>query len=288
VRIRAINKDEEDIPVWSYVASDIEKALAEDIGSGDITASLISKNSTSTATIITRTNCVLCGTRWVNEVFKQLDAAIQIKWNYADGDSVNAKSTLCTLSGSSRSLLSGERVSLNFLQTLSSVATKTRFYSDLIKHTQAAILDTRKTIPGLRRALKYAVKTGGGTNHRIGLFDGILIKENHISATGGIQQALDAAKKMELNVPIQIEVENLGQLDEALSAGATLILLDNFDLNTMRKAVLLNDGRAQLEASGGITKESIVAIAETGVNRISIGTLTKDIEAIDLSMRFSD
>ena len=270
--------------------SDIERAvaqaLAEDVGTGDATAALVPEHFTAHARIVVREESVLCGTAWLDQVFRHLDRQIGVSWHAKDGDLVLANTIICDLRGSARSLLTGERTALNFLQTLSAVATKTRAYVHAVAGTRAAILDTRKTLPGLRLALKYAVRTGGGNNHRIGLFDGILIKENHISAAGGIQQVLAEASRVSGDIPIQIEVENAEQLEQALANGAQLILLDNFTMADMKKAVRLNAGRAKLEASGGINLQSVREIAETGVDRISIGDLTKDITAIDLSMRF--
>jgi nicotinate-nucleotide pyrophosphorylase (carboxylating) len=272
------------------LATDIERAVAqalsEDIGTGDATAGLVPEHFRAHARIVVREESVLCGTAWLDQVFRQLDRRIGVSWHAQDGDLVAANTVICDLRGSARPLLTGERTALNFLQTLSAVATKTRAYVHAVAGTRAAILDTRKTLPGLRLALKYAVKTGGGVNHRTGLYDGILIKENHISAAGGIQQVLAEANKVNGEIPIQIEVENTEQLEQALGNGATLILLDNFTIPELKKAVVLNAGRAQLEASGGITLKSVREIAETGVDRISIGSLTKDIEAVDLSMRF--
>ncbi|MDR0996878.1 MAG: carboxylating nicotinate-nucleotide diphosphorylase, partial [Zoogloeaceae bacterium] len=242
------------------------------------------------ARIITRQPGVLCGTGWVDETFRQLDAAVRIHWQAHDGELLGAGQTLCEIEGEARTLLSGERTALNFLQLLSGVASKTRRYVDAIAGTKAQIVDTRKTLPGLRLAQKYAVWAGGGGNHRLALWDAILIKENHILAAGGIRPALDAAfaeaKKEARCRFVQIEVETLDELQEALDAGASMILLDNFDLPTLRQAVQLTDGKAVLEASGGVNFKTVRAIAETGVDRISIGTLTKDVEALDLSMRF--
>ena len=272
------------------LAPDIERAvtqaLAEDVGSGDATATLVPENFTAHARIVVREHSVLCGTAWVEQVFRNLDRRVDVKWHAHDGGQVAANTVVCDLRGPARSLLTGERTALNFLQTLSAVATKTRAYVQAVAGTRAAILDTRKTLPGLRLALKYAVKTGGGINHRIGLYDGILIKENHISAAGGIPQVLDSARDINGEIPIQIEVETIDQLNQALANGATLVLLDNFTVPDMEAAVKLTAGRAQLEASGGINLQNVREIAETGVDRISIGSLTKDIQAVDLSMRF--
>lgn len=269
--------------------ADIERsvriALDEDIGTGDLTANLIPSQQTAQARVISREPAILCGQAWFDACFRLLDADTRITWHAPEGSLIQPDQTLCTIRGSARSLLTAERSALNFLQTLSGVATATRDYVDAIAGTSAAILDTRKTLPGLRLAEKYAVTTGGGKNQRIGLYDGILIKENHIAAAGGIRPALTAARQMAA-VPIQIEVESLDELQEALDAGATLVLLDNFSPEQMHQAVQLNAGRAQLEASGNITLKNVRVVAETGVHRISIGSLTKNIRAIDLSMRF--
>jgi len=272
------------------LATDIERAvtqaLAEDVGSGDATAALIPETSTAHARIVMRKESVLCGTAWSDRVFRQLDHRIDVVWHAQDGDLVAENTVICDLRGQARSLLTGERTALNFLQTLSAVATKTRTYVQAVAGTHAAILDTRKTLPGLRLALKYAVTAGGGVNHRTGLYDGVLIKENHISAAGGISRVLTDARKIGGEIPIQIEVESIDQLEQALASGATLVLLDNFTIEDMETAVKLTAGRAQLEASGGITLRNVREIAQTGVDRISIGSLTKDIQAVDLSMRF--
>ncbi|HUX89218.1 MAG TPA: carboxylating nicotinate-nucleotide diphosphorylase [Gallionellaceae bacterium] len=253
----------------------------------DYTAQLIPRDQQGSATIITRQNAVLCGQPWFDACFKTLDPACIITWHAKEGDAVSANQVLCEVSGKARAMLSAERAALNFLQTLSATATATQKYVELVAGTQAKILDTRKTLPGMRVAQKYAVKTGGGHNQRAGLFDGILIKENHIMAAGGIGPVLAEAQRIApQGMSIQIEVETIAQLSEALEAGAKLILLDNFDLHAMRAAVKLTAGRAELEASGGINPDSVRAIAETGVDRISIGALTKDIQAVDLSMRF--
>jgi nicotinate-nucleotide pyrophosphorylase (carboxylating) len=264
----------------------VVQAISEDVGSGDATAALIGEEVLAHARIFTREPCTVCGSAWLDEVFRQLDPRISVQWHVSDGDHVAARTTICDLRGPARPLLTGERTALNFLQTLSAVATKTRTYVQAVAGTRAAILDTRKTIPGLRLALKYAVKTGGGVNHRIGLYDGILIKENHIAAAGGVAEVLAKARDINSQIPIQIEVENIEQLQQAIASGAKLILLDNFSNEQMAEAVKVTAGRAELEASGGITLENVREIAETGVDRISIGDLTKDIQAVDLSMRF--
>ncbi|HMJ49094.1 MAG TPA: carboxylating nicotinate-nucleotide diphosphorylase [Burkholderiales bacterium] len=271
----------------SAIRENVKAALKEDLGRGDLTAKLIPAHARARASVITREAAVLCGTAWFAACFRKLDPKIKIRWNARDGDSIPAGQVLCQISGKTRAMLSAERPALNFLQLFSATATRTRRYIEAVKGTRAAIMDTRKTLPGLRMAQKYAVKVGGGKNHRIGLFDGILIKDNHVIAAGGIAQALQLAKQnAKRRVPIQIEVRNLQELEEALRAGAKLILLDNFSPELLRDAVQITAGRAQLEASGGINLESVRAIAETGVDRISVGSLTKDVKAIDLSMRF--
>jgi nicotinate-nucleotide pyrophosphorylase (carboxylating) len=274
--------------IQSDIKHSVQLALAEDIGpdllNGDITAQLIPKDSQSHARIISRDNAIIAGCAWVNEVFNQLDNTVQIIWHVKDGQQVNANDTLFELKGSSRSLLTGERSALNFLQTLSAVATKCHSYSEQVKHTQVKLLDTRKTIPGLRTALKYAVTLGGCHNHRIGLFDAFLIKENHINACGSIQKAISQAHEIAPGKSVEVEVESFVELEQALNAGADIIMLDNFSLADTKKAVELTKGKAKLEASGGITNETLVSIAETGVDYISIGVFTKDITAVDLSM----
>ncbi len=273
--------------IVSEISSNVAAALAEDVGDGDWTAQLTPAGVSARASIICRSAAIVAGRPWFDAVFRALDAGITLDWQVAEGQAVAPNTTLCVLQGAARALLTGERTALNFLQTLSAVATATRRYVDAVSGTRAAILDTRKTLPGLRVAEKYAVKTGGGMNHRMGLYDGILIKENHIAATGGVTAALAAARKLApAGVWIQIEVETLDQLREALAASAEMILLDNMSPRQMREAVAIAAGRAQLEASGGITLDNVRAIAETGVDRISIGALTKDIKAVDLSMRF--
>ena len=273
----------------SEIQHNVRIALAEDIGSGDITAQLIPADRQASATVITREDAVICGTAWVDEVFRQLDPATKVIWQVSDGDKVSANQSLFSLKGSARSLLSGERCALNFLQTLSAVATHCQHYADLVAGTTVKLLDTRKTIPGLRLAQKYAVRVGGGTNHRIGLHDAVLIKENHIAAAGGVTAVLRAAQQVAAQAKfIEIEVETLEQLQEALDAGAKMVLLDNMPLPTLREAVRINAGRAILEISGGVTLDGLRALAETGVDRISIGTLTKDVKATDFSMRLQE
>lgn len=263
----------------------IETALAEDVGTGDVTGKLVPEQEIVHARVIVREAAVLCGAPWFECVMKRLDARIKITWHYAEGDVMAADSEVCSIEAPARALLTAERSALNFLQLLSGVASATREYSGIVAGTKAAILDTRKTLPGLRLAQKYAVRVGGGKNQRLALYDGILIKENHIAAAGGVRAAMQAALALQAGVTIQIEVENLAELKDALDAGAESVLLDNFSLADMREAVALTAGRALLEASGGINRETLRAIAETGVDRISIGALTKDIRATDYSLR---
>jgi len=271
------------------IERNVSAALEEDVSTGDLTAGLIPAAEIATARIITRADITVCGTAWADACFRRLDASMKIEWSCADGTPLEAGQTLCTLSGSARALLTGERTALNFLQLLSGIATITRRYVDAVEGTRAKILDTRKTLPGLRVAQKYAVLSGGGTNHRMGLYDAILIKENHIAAAGGVAAAMKTAlAAAPPGVWIQVEVETLDQLQIALDAGARLILLDNMDTAQMRAAVAYTAGRAELEASGGITLDNVRQIAETGVDRISIGSLTKDVRAADLSMRFNE
>ncbi len=266
--------------------NNVSAALLEDVGDGDITAQLIPAAEIALAAIITRENATICGVDWVNEVARQLDSTIVIDWMVADGDQVQANQVLFQAHGNARSLLTFERCALNFLQCLSGTASTAHYYAGLVADTQVKLLDTRKTIPGLRKAQKYAVACGQCYNHRIGLYDAFLIKENHIAACGGISQAIATARKQEPTKPVEVEVESLDELNQALEAGADRIMLDNFSLADMRKAVQLATGRAELEASGGITEQTLRPIAETGVDYISIGALTKDCRAIDLSMRF--
>jgi len=265
------------------LSESVRIALQEDVGDGDKTASLLASDHIN-AQVISRESGVLSGTAWFDEVFRQLDTTIQVSWHYADGDTFQENEILCELSGENRALLTGERTALNFLQTLSATATQTALYVDAIKHTQCKILDTRKTIPGLRQAQKYAVLCGGGVNHRIGLFDAILIKENHIAAAGSIRKAIGAAREQYPWVFVEVEVENMDEFEQALDAGPDRILLDNFSIPDLRTACSLNSGCNQLEASGNITLDNIVEVAETGVNFISTGSITKNIQAIDLSM----
>lgn len=271
----------------STIEETVHIALREDVGDGDITAQLIPADAVSLANVISRETCVFCGMDWFEEVFRQIDDQVFIEWHVQDGDSIEADETICSLSGSSRSLLTGERTALNFVQTLSATATQASRYARAVEGTNAVVLDTRKTIPGLRAAQKYAVACGGCQNHRMGLYDAILIKENHILAAGSIQAAVDEARFHSPGFPVEIEVENVDQLEQAVAAGVDRVLLDNFTTDRMREAVKLCNGRIPLEASGGITLENIRAYADTGVDYISTGSLTKDIIAIDLSMRFS-
>jgi nicotinate-nucleotide pyrophosphorylase (carboxylating) len=276
-------------PLSGAVAADfarnIDSAIDEDVGTGDVTGLLVPETEQVQARVIVREEAVLCGAPWFEAVMHRIAPEAVIEWHYAEGDVMKADSLVCLITASARALLTAERSALNFLQLLSGVASATRSYVDLVAGTQARILDTRKTVPGLRQAQKYAVRVGGGLNQRHALYDGILIKENHIAAAGGITPALNAAFALDAGVSIQVEVETIAELKEALAANAKSILLDNFTLDMMREAVALNTGGALLEASGGINRETVRAIAETGVDRISIGSLTKDIRATDYSLR---
>jgi nicotinate-nucleotide pyrophosphorylase (carboxylating) len=268
---------------------DAARALAEDVGAGDLTAALVDPARRAQARVLAREPAVICGAPWVEATLRQLDPGVQLRWLVGEGERCQADQVVLQAEGSARALLTAERTALNFLQLLSAVATKTAKYVDVVRGTRAQIVDTRKTLPGLRLAQKYAVKTGGGTNHRIGLYDAVLIKENHIAAAGGVTPVLRAAQGVAAQAGfIQIEVETLAQLQEALDAGATMILLDNMELPTLREAVRINAGRASLEISGGVTMQTLRALAETGVDRISIGTLTKDVQATDFSMRLKE
>ncbi|MDO9599233.1 MAG: carboxylating nicotinate-nucleotide diphosphorylase [Azoarcus sp.] len=268
------------------IQRNVAASLAEDIGTGDLTARLVPEQSEARGRVITREAAVICGTAWFDAAFAALSPAAEVKWHVADGDLVEAGQELCEVLARARVLLTAERTALNFLQLLSGTATVTRRFVDAVAGTGAKIVDTRKTLPGLRLAQKYAVAVGGGVNHRIGLYDGILVKENHIIAAGGIREVVEHARDIApSNVFIEVEVESLEELHEALDAGVSMILLDNMSLAEMREAVYINNGRAELEASGGVNLERVRAIAETGVNRISIGSLTKDVRALDLSLR---
>jgi nicotinate-nucleotide pyrophosphorylase (carboxylating) len=268
------------------VHANVRAALLEDVGDGDITARLIPANEQASAAIITREDAIICGLDWVNEVARQVDGSIKIDWQVADGQQAKANQVLFQAHGNARSLLTFERCALNFLQCLSGTASIAHYYASLVAGTPVKLLDTRKTVPGLRKAQKYAVACGQCYNHRIGLYDAFLIKENHIAACGGISQAIATARQQEPSKPVEVEVESMNELTQALDAGADRIMLDNFSLSDMRDAVALASGRAELEASGGITQHTLLPIAETGVDYISIGALTKDCRAIDLSMRF--
>jgi len=269
------------------IEQSVSLALSEDVGSGDITARLIDEKAIASARVITRENAVLCGTAWVDAVFRQVDPTVKVTWHYEDGQQVLENSVLFSLEGPARSILTGERCALNFLQTLSATATKSAAYAKMVAHTDVKLLDTRKTIPGLRLAQKYAVKCGGCFNHRIGLYDAFLIKENHIMACGSIAKSISEARAIAPTMPVEVEVESIGELKEALKAGSDIVMLDNFSILSLTQAVELNRGQAKLEASGGITLDTLTPIAETGVDFISIGTLTKDCKSIDLSMRIT-
>lgn len=264
----------------------VTAALKEDVGSGDLTAALIQADCRGRARVICRELAVICGTAWFDEVYRQLDLAVQVDWLVRDGDQVIADQPLCTVEGPARALLTGERTALNFLQTLSGTATAAKRFADTVAGTGTQVLDTRKTIPGLRRAQKYAIRCGGGKNHRIGLYDAILIKENHIMASGSIEGAVRRARELAPEVLVEVEVENLEELRSALACNPDVIMLDNFDLAAVREAVAAARGLVKLEVSGNITLERIKAIAATGVDYVSVGSLTKDVKAIDLSMRF--
>ncbi len=277
------------IPVPSDLPQQVARALEEDIGSGDLTAALIRSGASARAAVITRERAIVCGTPYVDAVFARIDPRVRIDWRVAEGAAVDANQVLFTLAGPARALLTGERTALNFLQLLSGTATAAHAYAERLAGTGCRLLDTRKTIPGLRSAQKYAVRVGGGHNHRIGLFDGILIKENHIMAAGSIAQAVAAARSTGAKVPVEVEVESLDELRQAILAGADIAMLDDFSLPAMAEAVALNGSAARplkLEASGGVTEETIRAIAETGVDYVSVGGITKHVRAVDLSMRF--
>jgi len=270
----------------SIIEENVFNALKEDIGEGDITAELIPRDNISLATVISRENCIFCGLDWFEETFRQLDTEILIDWCVDDGDEIKADQIICTISGSSQNIVSGERTALNFIQTLSATATLSRCYANEVANTETKVLDTRKTIPGLRMAQKYAVSCGGCNNHRIGLFDAFLIKENHINACDGIENAVEEARFHNPDLKIEVEVENMDELQQAIDAGADRVLLDNFNITNLRQAVDTCKGKVVTEASGNITINNIKDVAKTGVDFISTGALTKDIKAIDLSMRF--
>jgi nicotinate-nucleotide pyrophosphorylase (carboxylating) len=270
----------------AFIDSQVKLALLEDVGQQDLTANLIPANAEAEAQLITRQDAVLCGRDWFETVFNQLDNNIQIDWLATDGDALAADEVICRINGPARAILTGERTAMNFLQTLSATATLAKRYADAVAGLPVKVLDTRKTLPGWRVAQKYAVRCGGCFNHRFGLYDGILIKENHINAAGSIAAAVSQAQSLNAGVPIEVEVENLDELHQALQACADIVLLDNFELETLKQAVAINDKKALLEASGGISLNNIRDVAETGVDRISVGALTKDIQAVDLSLRF--
>lgn len=269
------------------IAHNVDAALDEDIGNGDITALLIPDTTIAKGRVITRENATICGTAWVDAVFRRIDPRVKLNWRVEDGEMVSPNQVLFEFTGPARSLLTGERAALNFLQTFSGTATKARFYADKVAHTQVKLLDTRKTLPGMRIGQKYAVAKGGCFNHRIGLFDAFLIKENHIHACGSIENAVKQARQIAADKPVEVEVENLDEYAQAINAGADIIMLDNFSLVDMQTAVTQKPVKIKLEASGGINDKTLVPIAETGVDFISIGTLTKDCQSIDLSMRFN-
>lgn len=273
-------------PTAKEVADDVARALAEDLGDGDRTAALIPADARLETRVISRETAVLCGAPWFTETFRQLDAAVTVAWQADDGAIVHHNQEVCRLEGPARAILSGERTALNFLQTLSGTATVARRYVDAVAGTGATLLDTRKTVPGLRIAQKYAVRCGGASNHRVGLYDAILVKENHISAAGSIAAAVREALRRYPELPLEVEVEDTDQLEEAMQAGARRVLLDNFSLRALKAAVERYHGRIELEASGGIDLQSVRAVAETGVDFISVGDLTKNVDAIDFSMRF--
>ena len=279
------------LPSSDYISASVAAALSEDVGSGDLTAQLIDADAHATATVITRETAIVCGRAWVDEVFRQLDARVCTDWRVNDGDMVVANQVLLSLSGPARALLTGERTALNFMQTLSGTATATRIFVNAVTGTRCRILDTRKTLPGLRLAQKYAVRCGGGGNHRMGLFDAILIKENHIAAAGSIGAAIHAARRLSGTALVEVEVENLQELQAALDAKADRIMLDNFELDDMRAAVEVAHHHANpgilLEASGNMTADTVREVAETGIDFISVGSLTKPVKALDLSMRFT-
>ncbi|WP_332742882.1 carboxylating nicotinate-nucleotide diphosphorylase [Hydrogenophaga sp.] len=275
------------VDLHKVASCDVALALAEDVGAGDLTAALVDATQSARARILARESAVICGTPWVEATVQALDPQARLTWHVSEGQRCAVDQTVLTIEGEARALLTAERTALNFLQLLSAVATKTAVFVEAVAGTRAQIVDTRKTLPGLRLAQKYAVKTGGGVNHRIGLYDAVLIKENHIAAAGGVAQVLQRVRETTPQARfVEIEVETLAQLDEALASGATMVLLDNMDIPTLEEAVRRNAGRAVLEISGGVNLQTVRALAETGVDRISIGALTKDVKAVDFSMRF--
>ena len=277
------------VAIAQLARADAARALAEDVGDGDLTAALVPAQRRAQARVLARESAVICGAPWAEAALRQVEPGVQVRWLVAEGERCAPDQVVLQVEGSARALLTAERTTLNFLQLLSAVATKTATYVEAVRGTRAQIVDTRKTLPGLRLAQKYAVRTGGGANHRIGLYDAVLITENHIAAAGGVTPVLQAAQRVAAQASfVEIEVETLAQLQEALAAGATMVLLDNMELATLREAVGINAGRAILEISGGVTLEGLRALAETGVDRISIGTLTKDVKATDFSMRLKE
>uniref|UniRef100_A0A450SYZ2 Probable nicotinate-nucleotide pyrophosphorylase [carboxylating] n=1 Tax=Candidatus Kentrum sp. FW TaxID=2126338 RepID=A0A450SYZ2_9GAMM len=275
------------LPNTDDITEVVRRALVEDIGSGDITSTLLPADSSADATLISRENAVLCGGPWFDEVFRQLDDRIKTSWEVTDGTDIIPNQVICRITGPAPAMLTGERTALNFLQTLSGTATLARTYANEVRGTKTRVLDTRKTIPGLRIAQKYAVRCGGCHNHRLGLYDGILIKENHILAAGSLPMAVRLAREKNPGIPVEVEVESLEECQEALANGADIILLDNFDVKEIEEAVRVNAGRAKLEISGGVELQALRRLAETGVDYISIGALTKHIRAVDLSLRFA-
>ncbi len=274
-------------PARETIRADVARALEEDVGGGDLTAALVPAGRTATGAVVAREEAVLCGAPWFDEVFRQLDATIGVRWHYAEGQRVPAGAELCRVQGASRAVLTGERTALNFLQLLCGTATEAARYAEALAGTGVRVLDTRKTVPGLRAAQKYAVRCGGAENHRAGLFDAYLIKENHIHACGGVTPAVELARMRAAGTPVTVEIEDLEQLEAAIAGGADAVLLDNFDLDGMRAAVAQAAGRVALEASGGVDLEQLRALAATGIDRVSVGALTKHVRAVDLSLRLS-
>ncbi|MCG5541554.1 MULTISPECIES: carboxylating nicotinate-nucleotide diphosphorylase [unclassified Halorhodospira] len=273
------------LPPRETIRDDVARALAEDVGGGDLTAALVPASRQAEGRVVAREAAVLCGSAWFDEVFRQLDRAVGVRWRHGDGDWLEPGAEVCRIQGPSRAVLTGERTALNFLQFLSGTATTARRYADALAGTGVRVLDTRKTVPGLRAAQKYAVRAGGADNHRFGLFDAYLIKENHIAACGGLTPAVEVARLRAAGTPITVEIEDLAQLDEAIAAGADVVMLDNFDADGIRQAVEQAAGRVALEVSGGVDLDAVRGLAATGVDRISVGALTKHVHAVDLSLR---